>query len=64
MATALGLDVSYLITLIGGSKTQTARNIIHSKLTDHQQATWTSTDVPQAWRTAIHSNILFSCWFC
>jgi hypothetical protein len=60
MATALGIEVSTLLDLIGSSKTQTARNIIHSKLTDHQKATWTHDRVPTAWRTAIHGNIFSS----
>lgn len=59
MAMALGLEVSDLLDMIGTSKTQTARNIIHSKLTDHQKAIWTHKDVPKAWRTAIHSNVFF-----
>jgi hypothetical protein len=64
MATALGIDVLDLINLIGNSKTQTARNIINSKLTDHQKATWTYEKVPKTWRTAIHGNIFSSCRFC
>jgi len=61
MALALGIDVSDLINLVGNSKTQTARNIINSKLTADQKVTMTSTDFPMAWRTAIHSKIFVYC---
>jgi hypothetical protein len=54
MATALGINVLDLINLIGNSKTQTARNIIHAKLTADQKAKWTHKDVPAIWRRAIH----------
>jgi hypothetical protein len=64
MALALNMSESDLINLIGNSKTQTARNIINSKITDEQKATWTHEEVPAAWRTAIHSKIFFYCPFC
>ena len=59
MAIALGINVLDLINLIGNSKTQTARNVMHSKLTPEQKATWTYKDVPVTWRKAIHGKYHF-----
>jgi hypothetical protein len=64
MATALGINVVDLINLIGNSKTQTARNIIHAKLTADQKAEWTYKDVPANWRKAIHGKTFSLCNFC
>lgn len=59
MAQDLSMDVLDLINLVGHSKTQTARNIIHSKLTMDQKIKWSYKDIPESWRKAIHSNISF-----
>lgn len=58
MAEDLGIDPLTLINLVGNSKTQTARNIIHSKLTIEQKLKWNYTNIPEKWRRAIHSEFL------
>jgi hypothetical protein len=54
MAKTLGMDALELINIIGNSKTQTARNIVHTKLTPEQKATLTHKNFPKHWRNAIH----------